>query len=227
MLLALDCSSSRRSVALARHGTIAGELSQSAPGSSVLAMADELFSLAGVGRDAIQTLVVGLGPGSYTGIRAAIAVAQGWHLATRVRLLGISSADACAVRARHLGHRGRTAVVIDAQRGEFYCAEFDLLHDRCMPLRPIRLVSRDEIHALAREGVLIAGPDVASFGARARAIFPEASALALIAMDHLDSAASESAPCGAATVAHLEPIYLRPVSFTRATPPPAPPAAPA
>ena len=48
------------------------------------------------GREAIEAIAVGLGPGSYTGIRAAIALAQGWQLAREVKTLGVSSVAAMA-----------------------------------------------------------------------------------------------------------------------------------
>ena len=71
-------------------------------------------------------IAVGLGPGSYTGIRAAIAMAQGWQLARGVKLLGVSSAEALAAQAQAENIFGRVNLVIDAQRGEFYLATWEI-----------------------------------------------------------------------------------------------------
>ena len=59
-------------------------------------------------------IAVGLGPGSYTGIRAAIAVAQGWQLARGIKLLGINSVECLAAQAQAGKIFGRVNVVIDA-----------------------------------------------------------------------------------------------------------------
>jgi len=64
-------------------------------------------------------IAVGLGPGSYTGVRAAIALAQGWQLAREIKLLGVSSVEAIAVQAQAEKIFGRVNVVMDAQRNEF------------------------------------------------------------------------------------------------------------
>ena len=48
----------------------------------------------------IDCLAIGIGPGSYTGIRAAISIAQAWQLARSVNLLSISSVDCLAAAAQ-------------------------------------------------------------------------------------------------------------------------------
>ena len=59
-----------------------------------------------VERREIECIVVGLGPGSYTGIRGAIALAQGWQLASGVKLLGVSSVEGIAAQAQAEGIHG-------------------------------------------------------------------------------------------------------------------------
>ena len=71
-------------------------------------------------------IAVGLGPGSYTGIRVAISMAQGWQLARGVKLLGVSSAECLAAQAQAEKIFGRVNVVIDAQRNEFYLATYEI-----------------------------------------------------------------------------------------------------
>jgi len=63
-------------------------------------------------------IVVGIGPGSFAGIRSALAFAQGYALGTRCDVLGLPSA--CA-----LAGEGKIAVVGDARRGKAWVAVFD------------------------------------------------------------------------------------------------------
>ena len=91
-----------------------------------LGLVEEALRQAQFDRAQIECLVIGLGPGSYNGIRLAIALAQGWQLARPVKLLGFSGAECLAAEAQAEGILGRVHVVIDAQRGEFYLAGYDL-----------------------------------------------------------------------------------------------------
>ena len=73
----------------------------------------ENLDLEGVGR-----IVVGTGPGSFAGIRSALAFAQGFALGTGCEVLGLPSA--CA-----LAGDGKIAVVGDARQGKAWIALFD------------------------------------------------------------------------------------------------------
>src|SRR5947199_21310 len=61
-----------------------------------LGMIEEALRQAQLEREQIECLAIGVGPGSYNGIRAAIALAQGWQLARSIRLLSVSSAECLA-----------------------------------------------------------------------------------------------------------------------------------
>src|SRR5437879_1951510 len=143
-ILALEFSSAQRSVAVVQSVrdsssspslAVLSEIVE--PGSlavNAIGMIDASLRQAQAEREQIECLAIGLGPGSYHGIRLAIAVAQGWQLAAgeeRVRLLGISSAECIASQARDEGLLGRVSVVIDAQRGEFYLATYDVTPQAC------------------------------------------------------------------------------------------------
>src|ERR1041384_2925534 len=100
-ILALEFSSPQRSVAVLSDGAKrVSEVIDTAPGHSMkpLGMVETAWQEAGLEREQIECLAVGLGPGSYTGIRAAIALAQGWQLARGVELLGVGRAAATAGR---------------------------------------------------------------------------------------------------------------------------------
>lgn len=210
-ILAFDFSSPQRSVAvLGQHGDASAlEVIEASPGNSMkpLGMVQAVLKQSGLEREQIECIVIGLGPGSYTGIRAALALAQGWQLGRGVKLLGISSAEAVAAQAQAEGLRGPVNVVIDAQRGEFYLAGYELTEAGVGETAPLRIITREEI-AVRSEAIWI-GPEVTRWFPAGRLLFPRAATLARLAATRTDFVPGEK----------LEPIYLRETAFVRAPPP--------
>src|SRR4051812_38918249 len=106
-ILALEFSSERRSVAVLQTGAAGGKpepavasILSSPRRLNAFALIQSALQQAALQREAITCIAVGLGPGSYTGIRAAISIAQGWELARGVRVLGLNSVEAMAVQAQ-------------------------------------------------------------------------------------------------------------------------------
>jgi tRNA threonylcarbamoyl adenosine modification protein YeaZ len=212
-ILALDFSSSQLSAAVretvSQHVTAAEVLETGGRSSKAFAMIEDALRQAQLEREQIECVAVGLGPGSYTGIRASIAIAQGWQLARAVKLLGISSAECVAAQAAADGLRGRVAVVIDAQRNEFYLANYELKDDAPRELRPLRLASLEDVRSAAKEGHLIVGPEVTRWFPDGKILFPRAAMLATLALSRTGFVPGEK----------LEPIYLRQTQFVKAPPP--------
>ena len=212
-ILALEFSSPQRSVAVLNaeaSGRVlaSGEVIESAPGNTMkpLGMVEGALQQAGLEREQIERLVIGLGPGSYTGIRAAIALAQGWSLGREVALQGVSSAECVAAQAQADGLRGRVNVVIDAQRGEFYLAGYELDEVAAREVEPLRIVPLVKVQA-ARAVLL--GPEVTRWFPNSHVCFPRAATLARLALPRTDFLPGE----------RLEPIYLRETAFVKAPPP--------
>lgn len=201
-ILALEFSSERRSVALARGGAVVAEAVEQTGGrgTDALGLIEKVLTESKVSREAIEVIVIGLGPGSYTGIRAAIAVAQGWQLARGVKLLGVSSVEAIAAQARVEKIYGRVNVAIDAQRGEFYLATWELSTAGRREIAPLKIVTAAEVAALKSAGEICLGPEMTPL------VFPTASAVAQLAAGRTDFVAGEK----------LEPIYLRATTFVKA-----------
>ena len=212
-ILAIEFSTEQRSVALAASDAgmrVLSEASISGGRSTpVLGLVDEALRQANEPRESVAAIIIGLGPGSYTGIRIAIATAQGWQLARGVKLLGIDSASALAERARVEGLRGRVGLAIDAQREEFYLADYEITESAAREVAPLRLVSRGEIERRLAAHETIAGPEVGQLSPQARVLFPRAADLAKLAAGRNDFVDGEK----------LEPVYLREVSFVKAPPP--------
>lgn len=81
---------------------------------------DALLKEHGFARDRIACVAVSRGPGSFTGVRIAMATAKGVASALGVGLIGVSTLDAVAWNAWAKGVRGRALVVADAMRHEVY-----------------------------------------------------------------------------------------------------------
>ena len=203
--LALEFSSARRSAALARGGEILAEAVETinARGTNAFALIEKILADTNLTRDQIGTIAVGLGPGSYTGIRAAIAVAQGWQLARGVHLLGVSSVHSLAARAQSEKVYGRVHLIVDAQRGEFYLSTWEISVAARQEVLPLKIVSAPEIAALKLAGDACLGPE------QSPAWFPTAATVAGLAAGRTDYLPG----------AQLEPIYLRETSFIKAPSP--------
>jgi tRNA threonylcarbamoyl adenosine modification protein YeaZ len=208
-ILGLEFSSPLRSVALNRHGEIAEATEAGGRHTAALGMVDKVLAQAAATREETDTLVIGLGPGSYTGIRAAIALAQGWQLACGVKLLGLSSVEAIIARARQEEITGRVSVVIDAQRQEFYLATYDLTTAGYAEIEPLQIVTLAEAQLRAASQMII-GPEVTRWFPEGRLVFPTAASLT-----HLALVRSETHFISGE---QLEPIYLRETAFVKAPP---------
>jgi tRNA threonylcarbamoyladenosine biosynthesis protein TsaB len=205
IVLALEFSSPIRSVAVLGNGSILGRAHESGTRETkAFALIDAALNEAAVNRGAVTKIAVGLGPGSYAGIRIAIAIARGWHSATGVEMVGFTSADCVAHQVS--GH-GEFTVVVDAQRGEFYGARYRKSNDSITLVEPFRMLGQKEWPP-RDDKELFLRPDVLEHGKHSRAAPPDAVTLARIAIGSLN-----------ATAAHdLDPIYLRRAEFVKAPP---------
>jgi tRNA threonylcarbamoyladenosine biosynthesis protein TsaB len=70
----------------------------------------------------VQTTAVGVGPGSFTGLRLGVMTAKAFAYAAETQVLAISTLEAIALGAAE-GH-AQVTVAIDAQRGEVYCGQY-------------------------------------------------------------------------------------------------------
>lgn len=215
-ILALEFSSPRRSVAVLsdepanKPATLLGSMSDhGGRAAKPIPLIEQTLDRAKIEREEIDLIVVGLGPGSYTGIRSAIAAAQGWQLARSTRLLGLSSAECLAAQAQAQEWFGEVVVVVDAPRGEFYIERFDINAQSRCSIEPLRIARPEEAGTLTLSERIMVGPEVTKFFPRGRILFPEASTLGKLARGRTDFVSGDK----------LEPIYLRVPAFAK-TPPP-------
>lgn len=98
-------------------------------GSDLLPSIDAAMAGAGARREDLELIVIGRGPGSYTGLRVGAATALGLHRGTGARLLGVCSLDAVASAAFRASTREATGttgylIVRNAFGGQLYARAY-------------------------------------------------------------------------------------------------------
>jgi len=121
VILALDSSGASCSVALRHNGAIVDCLRRELAHGHAAVLPPMIRSvLDGIACEQLRAIAVVVGPGSFTGIRIAIAAARGLALALELPLVGTSGFDAIGLRAGRLPARAgtRDVIAIDSRRAE-------------------------------------------------------------------------------------------------------------
>jgi len=125
-ILALDTATEACSAALWLDGEISErfEVCPREHTQRILPMVDSLLSEAGIELAQLDALAYGRGPGSFTGVRIGIGIAQGLALGAGLPMLGISTLAALAQGAWRRTGVERVLCAIDARMGEVYWAQY-------------------------------------------------------------------------------------------------------
>jgi len=129
-ILALDTCTESCSAALLYEGEVFEQVEMTQRGHSdlILGMMDGLFRQAGASISAIDTVVFGRGPGSFTGVRVGVGVAQGIAFARDIPVIPVSTLLAVAQGAADKLDSDFIAVAMDARMGEIYCASYQRIN---------------------------------------------------------------------------------------------------
>ncbi len=216
-ILALDTSMGACGAAVLRAGGTRqdlfarAELMARGHAEALMPMVADVLAEAGLAAADLDLIAATLGPGSFTGVRIAIAAARGLALATGAKLWGTDSLTVMArvaLAEANLGQSGRPfAVAVDARRSMLYFALFDAGGQRLAG--PVLIAPGEAVAELPADLAVAvgSGAELLRDAAKMRGrpvetalpdLQPDASTLAMLAL-----AAGKTLPS-------LRPLYLRP-----------------
>ncbi len=137
--LAIDASTEACSVALQVNKTIysCDELCPQSHSLQLLPMVDKLLKEANITLSQCDGLIFGRGPGSFTGVRIGVGVAQGLAFAANLPVIGVSSLQAMAQLAFIKYQQTAVFSAIDARMGEVYNGYFELDNHNIMQVKTL------------------------------------------------------------------------------------------
>ena len=208
--LAVEFSSDKRSVAVLDGDKLLAEKTESlGRNTEAIRLIESALTQAQTGRRDIECIAIGVGPGSYTGIRTAIALTQGWQLAAEIKVQPVDSLEALAFGQQAAGERGLITYAVDAARGEFYIAKFELGDTGIKKIERTHLIKRREFELLMSSQQMIMGPGLEKNFSAASDRYPAAKDVGGIASVKKVNFIEAS---------ELEPVYLRKLDFVKAPP---------
>ena len=125
-ILALDTATEACSAALLNQQQIDArfEIAPRDHTQRILPLGQTLLQAQQLELTALDALAFGRGPGSFTGVRIGIGIAQGLALGASLPMIGVSSLASLAQGAWRLTGAARVLAAIDARMGEVYWAEY-------------------------------------------------------------------------------------------------------
>lgn len=125
-ILALDTSTENCSAAVMIDGEVIfrSEVAPRGHTTKILPMVDEVLTEAGIKLRHLDALAFGRGPGSFTGVRIGIGIAQGLAFGAQLPMLGISTLQAMAQGAYRTTGATHVTAAIDARMSEVYWGRF-------------------------------------------------------------------------------------------------------
>jgi tRNA threonylcarbamoyladenosine biosynthesis protein TsaB len=175
-------------------------------------MVDALLAEGGIRLSALDGIAAGIGPGSFTGVRITVSVAQGLAFGAGLAVAAVSSLEALAL-ARLARGAGAVLACLDARMGEVYWGCFAAQGEALIATSPARVSAPGDIHVPETGGAHGIG--------RGFAAYPQLAEMAGLTLDPADRLAlpnaREMARLGASRLragegrdpAALDPLYLR------------------
>lgn len=203
LLLAVDTATPAVTVALHDGTAVVAESSQvdaRRHGELLLPAVDRVLGDAGTGLDAVTGVVVGVGPGPYTGLRVGLVTAATFGSVLSVPVYGLCTLDGLAYAAGRSGLEGLFAVATDARRKEVYWARYEDSRTR---------IGEPAVDRPADIAEQLAGLPVVGAGAALYPdAFPDARGPEHVSAGALAALAAERLAAGAQLLPP-QPLYLR------------------
>jgi tRNA threonylcarbamoyladenosine biosynthesis protein TsaB len=206
-ILALDTSATACSVALSVRGTIIEDhrIVPREHNRLILPMVDAVLLAAGISRGDLDAVAFGRGPGSFTGVRIAAAVAQGVSLGLDIPVVSVSSLAALAQATIAIDPNARYVLAtLRSRAGEVYVGGYEFLAGRCLAYLPDAVTTEQDLPTAVDSSWWVVGDGVAHFEASITArgcrvgaqLLPTARAVLMLAdaaMTNGDTTASAGA----------------------------------
>lgn len=129
-LLAIDTSTTVAGAALLVDGTLAAEASLCGGmthSQRLMELVDRCMGWAGIRPEDLDAVAVVAGPGSFTGVRIGVATAKGMAQALGIPVVAVGTLDVLAAGCPAAA--GIIAPLLDARRGQVYCAAYETMLD--------------------------------------------------------------------------------------------------
>ena len=227
-ILAIETATDACSCALEHSGTITSRhtVEPRRHTELLLPMVDAVLAEAGIGLDALDAIAFGRGPGSFTGLRIACSVAQGFGFGADCPLIAVSTLQVLATGMHRAQDRSRVLVALDARMGEVYWGGFEWNGVTMAPVFDEAVASPHAVRVPAAGAWAGAGPGWSAHGAALDERVAKGLGRPLQSVDaaRLPDAFDMLAPAKAAFDAGLAvapedaaPVYLR-ANVARAAP---------
>lgn len=214
-ILALDTCTEMCSAAVMINGKIfeRSELTQRGHSEKILGMLDAVMAKAKCTLADIDVVAFGRGPGSFTGVRIGVGVAQGIAFARQLPVIPVSTMAAVAQLAIDNHAATRIAVAMDARMGEVYTAHFVAENGLAEKLDEEQVCAPDKFHPADNAQWFAAGTGWDEYGSLLtqnfaqqisdkQALLPTAAAIAKLAFAAAQKGQTISAE-------QAVPVYLR------------------
>ena len=185
-ILAIEASANQLSIAVMVNADVVASrqhLAKYGHAVGIVPLSIETMKDAGMTFDSMTHVAVGCGPGSFTGIRIALAAAKGFCMAHKAKGVGVSGLQALALAATHEAPEAEKPclVLADTRRGPLYAQIFDAtaqpmgaifessiqqlphLIDTEIARSGLRVIGKDQVavaNALTMAGISAAVPDI-------------------------------------------------------------------
>lgn len=183
-LLAFDTSTDVLSIAVQRGNAVLArtEAGGAQASATLIPVVQQLLAEAGLALSALDAICFGRGPGAFTGLRTACAVAQGLGFGSGRPVLPIDTLQAVAEEAHALCGATRVLALLDARMDEVYAQAWTrdaqgLWHGEPGDEGQARLMSPEQVQAGAEGAWVMAGNAFAAYGERLPAALPRQHAL--------------------------------------------------
>lgn len=212
-MISIDTSQSACAVAMCFDGVqgFRFEIALRQQSQLILSFINELLAEHSASLNDLEAIAIAVGPGSFTGIRLGLAVAQGLAFAANLPLIGVSSLAVLAQTAYRQFAKQKITVAMNAYMDEIYHGRYEIKNGLATAVVNDQLISVAAFCALSRDADLLVTdlPDKLKkndenqnnikTNSYNKLIYPDARDLLLLA-DHATEIYQAEA---------LEPIYLR------------------